>query len=132
MKKNFMINNSKARRGPTTNMPILLDRSIAKSCFDMYQGCGDDVNLEDNDIKMLIRKAGTCQHLIQYPAFEISENTVCFYWDHLFYDREPGRYIGDLFIDDKKVSEVQFQLGSPYKMGGIQLIERTGEVDCGD
>lgn len=118
------------KHGMTTGRPIIIDDSIAKSCFDIAGICGGQVEINTDDIVMQIRKAGTCDPLIEYPVFDITEDKLCFYWDNLMYELPEGRYIGDLFFGMAKVGEVQFARSLTVNIGSVTHTERKRSVDC--
>lgn len=120
------------KHGITTKKPMVISRSVAKSCFDMQGLCGSKASIDTEDISMQIRKAGGCTPLIEYPVFEIEDNKLCFYWDDLLYELEEGRYLGDLFFGQNKVAEVQFIQDSGISISDVTHIERQREVDCDD
>lgn len=118
------------KHGVATGKPIIIDESIAKSCFDITGICGSAANIDTDDIVMQIRKAGACDPIIEYPVFDINEDQLCFYWDSLMYELPEGRYIGDLFFGSKKVGEVQFTRSLTINIGSVTHTERKRGVDC--
>ena len=47
----------------------------------------------------------------QYDGWELDpDGRVCFYWDHLLLESEPGRYDVDLFRGDPGVRVASFQI----------------------
>ncbi len=127
-----------------TGRPIRIDRTIAKTCFTIQTNCSKPHNLTKqtdcqcpntttDNIKIQIKKAGDCNPLIEYLAFDIENDKVCFYWDDLFYNLDKGRYIGQLFINDKPQATVQFDLNnSGLTLTNPTNIKRQQEINCED
>lgn len=122
--------NSKFSIGVTTNQPIQIDSTVAKTCIETLGLCGSSSDLSNENIIMQIRKAGTLTHLLEYEALEMEDGSVCFYWDNLLYELGEGRYIGDLFSGREGVAEVQFEINNSVSLGTVTNTTRTREVDC--
>ncbi len=101
-----------------TTKPIYIDRNTPKTCINIVEQCGGQ-GVPDNPFVIRIKRAGTCEYLIEYDGV-VEGNSVCFEWDHLLYGLPCGRYVGDIFEDDTKncagdiVARVQFQLDTAF------------------
>lgn len=89
--------------------PIVIEHGTEKTCVNFTGLCGRAAK-PDGTVKIKLRKAGTCKHLIEYPATTSDSCAVCFEWGDIMWNLEPGRYVGDIFEDDNNVGFIQFQL----------------------
>lgn len=117
---------------------VPVDSTVTRVCVTLDAGLGCVVvpcldttpcPVEGTEIVMRLRRAGdsALTELVEYPLFTQSGATLCFHFDSLFYDLNPGRYIGTVYVDDVARGEIQFQLGSQYTLG-VPTFDRA---DCG-
>lgn len=106
-----------------TRKPIPINKDIAETCVAIQDCCGD-CGVPDNPTVIKIKKAGTCDYLIEYDAVvccececdccECKYDRICFEWDELIWSL-CGRYVGDIFesnatCDNDKIGTLQFDV----------------------
>lgn len=105
---------------------IPVDSTVTRVCVSLEAGLGCVVvpcldtsacPVEGDEIVLRIRRAGDDDDLIEYPLFSQSGSTLCFHFDDLFYELDPGRYLGTILVDDVERGTLQFQLGPQYVLG---------------
>lgn len=87
--------------------PQIIHRGIEKSCLTFRGICGHRA-YPSGEVVIRLRRAGRREYEIEYPATIDGEN-VCITWGELMYNLH-GRYIGDVYENDKPVGMVQFQV----------------------
>ena len=87
--------------------PQIIHRGIEKSCLTFHGICGRHA-YPSGEVVIRLRRAGRREYEIEYPATIDGEN-VCITWGELMYNLH-GRYIGDVYENDKPVGMVQFQV----------------------
>ena len=87
--------------------PQIIHRGVGKTCLTFHGICGRRA-YPHGDVVIRLRRAGRREYEIEYPA-DIDGEDVCFTWGELMYNLH-GRYIGDVYEDDKPVGMVQFQV----------------------
>lgn len=87
--------------------PQIIHRGIEKTCLTFHGNCGRRV-YPDGKVVIRLRRAGRREYELEYPAVIDGEN-VCITWGELMYSLH-GRYIGDVYENDKPVGMVQFQV----------------------
>lgn len=96
-----------------TTKPIAIDSSVTKTCVNIVSCCGEH-GVPDNPFVIRIKRAGTCNYLIEYDGV-VDGDSVCFLWDKLLWDLPCGRYIGDIFESGntccEHIGRLQFQVG---------------------
>lgn len=61
--------------------PIPINKDTAKTCVAI-QTCCSGRGVPDNPTVIKIKKAGTCDYIIEYDAV-VENDTICFEWDKL-------------------------------------------------
>lgn len=87
--------------------PQIIHRGIEKTCLTFHGICGRRA-YPSGEVVIRLRRAGRREYEIEYPATIDGEN-VCITWGKLMYNLH-GRYIGDVYENDKPVGMVQFQV----------------------
>lgn len=87
--------------------PQIIHRDVGKTCLTFHDLCGRRAYPHGN-VVIRLRRAGRREYEIEYPA-DINGENVCFTWGGLMYNLH-GRYIGDVYENDKPVGMVQFQV----------------------
>lgn len=95
-----------------TRKPMPINKDTAKTCVAIQACCGG-LGVPDSPAVIKIKKAGTCDYLIEYDA-TVENDRVCFVWDKLMWDL-CGRYVGDIFesnavCDNGKIGTLQFDV----------------------
>lgn len=90
--------------------PLLIDRTVKRSCFKVESRCGLNATPMKGAITIKIKRAGTKDYLIEYPADINPDSSICFEWGDIFYNLKKGRYVGDIFENNEKIGRVQFQM----------------------
>lgn len=111
-----------------TRKPITINKDTAKTCVALSACCGGR-GVPDNPTVIKIKKAGTCDYIIEYDAV-VENDTICFEWDNLIWDL-CGRYVGDIFesnapCDNGKIGTLQFDVNVECWQA-TQLKEETPE-----
>ena len=87
--------------------PQIIHRGIEKTCLTFHGICGRHA-YPSGEVVIRLRRAGRREYEIEYPATIDGEN-FCITWGELMYNLH-GRYIGDVYENDKPVGMVQFQV----------------------
>ena len=87
--------------------PIILSEDDKQTCITFHGACGRHA-YPSGGVVIRLRRAGRREYEIEYPATIDGEN-VCITWGELMYNLH-GRYIGDVYENDKPVGMVQFQV----------------------
>jgi hypothetical protein len=132
---------------------IAINRNICRTCVNLKEfACGCDLtNIRAGDVSIVMRRAGAgelvCENYfadmgcgqfigpkkryvrvsgpgIKYLGFDMdAQGRVCFLWDAKLLEAAPGRWNGELFVCDKRVTTLRFQLGSPFVVGDTACVE---------
>lgn len=90
-----------------TRKPFIIDRQVTKTCIAIQTCCGEAAEGE-SAVFLRLRKAGCCNHEIEYPMTQEGEN-LCVEWDDLMYELK-GRYIGDIYEGSDLIASIQFDV----------------------
>ena len=77
-----------------------------------------DFGLQDSGLEIVarIRRAGTSQFLVEYPAHIVTEGpyagTLRFNWGHTLYDLPSGRYVAEILAGEESIGRFQIQLNT--------------------
>jgi len=134
-------------------MIITINRNITRTAIDLTEyACGFDTKvISPNDVHIIVRRAGLgilhCEPFfanmgcgefigpkkrfirvqppgIKYCAFTRDDfGRIVFLWDSKFLEATPGRWNGELFVCDKLVGVLKFQVGSQFRNLGVECIE---------
>ena len=100
--------------------PQIIHRGIKKSCLTFHGICGRRA-YPSGEVVIRLRRAGRREYEIEYPATIDGEN-VCITWGELMYNLH-GRYIGDVYENDKPVGMVQFQVNPEQWQAAIAEVK---------
>lgn len=111
-----------------TRKPYQITPQTEKTCIAIQSCCGEEAIVTGKTV-LRLRKAGSCQHIIEYPA-EVEGDSLCFVWDNLIYELQ-GRYIGDIFEDEQLLSSIQFDVNpSCFVAVKLKEVETEETIPC--